>query len=284
MSFLSHIAHMATEPPPGHVFEISDAGIAFSRHGQTGFQPFEPGTLTASPLQDNILRPDLVSAAIEHISPSGDSKKRRPAAILLPDHAVRISILDFDSFPSAPEEQAALVRFRVKKTVPFEIDSATVRYSVQPAAGGGKKTDVVAVTVTLEILARYEALFRKANFHPGEITPSALAALNLYREPGVAVIAKLAGSILTVMAVVDRRLKLFRCLEVDPSSNDEILGVLYPSFAYVEDELGQTVRKLMVCGFPHTPQGLNVPVEPLRSRTGTPGAFNAGLSGYLEAD
>ena len=33
-----------------------------------------------------------------------------------------------------------------------------------------------AVTVAIEILAKYEALFRAAGFHPGEVTPSSLAA------------------------------------------------------------------------------------------------------------
>ena len=108
---------------------------------------------------------------------------------------------------------------------------------------GAKKTDVVVVTVALEVLARYEALFRNANFHPGEVTTSALAALNLYRETGVAVIAKLAGNVLTVMAQMEGRLKLFRCLEVDPASDEEMLGVLFPTFAYVEDELGQPVQQ-----------------------------------------
>jgi type IV pilus assembly protein PilM len=285
MSFWSSLTHIASDPPPSHVFEVSEAGIAFSRYGEIGFQPFEPGTLAVTPLQDNVLQPDAVMAAIERIAPPNGSKKRRPAAIILPDHAARVSLLDFDSFPAAPEEQSALVRFRVKKTIPFEIDSAAIRYWAQPASktNGGKKTDVVAVTVALEILARYEALFRNANFHPGEVTTSALAALSLYRENEAAVIAKLAGSVLTVMVLSDGRLRLFRCVEIDPYNNDDILGVLYPSFAYAEDELGQPVRKLLLCGFERAPVGINVEIGTLQSRAGTAGAFNAGLLGYLEA-
>ncbi|MGH9593511.1 MAG: hypothetical protein ACRD5L_10500 [Bryobacteraceae bacterium] len=286
MSFWSHITRLATDPPPSHVFELSEAGIAFARYGQTGFQPFEPGTLAVSPLQDNVLRPDAFTAAIQRIAPSNGAKKRRPAAVILPDHAARISLLDFDSFPAAPDEQQALVRFRVKKTIPFEIDSAAIRFFAQPALSSGKngakKTDVIVVTVSLEILARYEALFRNANFHPGDITTSSLAALNLNQRTGVAVIAKLAGNVLTVMAQVDGRLKLFRCLEVDPDSDEEMLSILLPTFAYVEDELGQPARKLVLCGFEHVPAGLNMEIATLQSRAGTAGPFNAGLLGYLE--
>ena len=172
--------------------------------------------LAVSPLADNLLRPDAVTAALARIAPPNGAK-RRPAAVILPDYAARVSLLDFDSFPSSPEEQLPLVRFRVKKTIPFDIDSAAVSYWAQPAStkAGAKKIDVVAVTVSHEILARYEAIFRAANLHPGEVTTSGLAALNLYHAGGVVVIAKLTGNVLTVMAVEDGRLKLFRCLTIE---------------------------------------------------------------------
>ena len=285
MAFWNQIARLVTDPPPDHIFELSEGGIAYARHGETGFQTFEPGVLTASPLADNILRADAVASALARIAPPNGAR-RRPAALILPDYAARVSLLDFDSFPSSPEEQLPLVRFRVKKTIPFDIDSAAVSYWAQPAASkivGGKKVDVVAVTVALEVLARYEAVFRSSNLHPGQITTSALAALNLHRESGVAVIAKMTGNVLTVMAVADGRLKLFRCLTVEDGSDEEILSVLHPTFAYIEDELGQKPEKLLLCGFSRPPEGLNLAMEPLRSRLGAPTSYNAGLLGYLRS-
>jgi len=280
MSLWRQITRFAQDPAPNHIFELSEAGVAYSSNGQAGFAEFPPGTLTASPVEDNLLSADVVSQTIQRIAPGAAGKKRRPAAVILPDHCLRVSLLDFDSFPHSPEEQLALVRFRVKKTVPFDIESAAVSYWVQPGTG---KKNVVAVTVAYEILARYEALFRAAGFHPGEITPSSLAALELYREPGVVVIAKLAGNIVTVMAVADGRLKLFRCLQLEEVTDEELLGVLHPSFAYVEDELSQPVSKLLLCGFGRAPEGISVPTEVLTSRMGAVNGFNAGLLGYLEA-
>jgi type IV pilus assembly protein PilM len=284
MAFWNQITRLVTDPPPEHIFELSEGGVAYARQGETGFQAFEPGVLAASPLADNILRADAVASALARIAPPNGAK-RRPAALILPDYAVRVSLLDFDSFPSSPEEQLPLVRFRVKKTIPFDIDSAAVSYWAQPPAGklGSKRVDVVAVTVALEILARYEAVFRNSNLHPGQITTSGLAALNLYRDSQVAVIAKMTGNVLTVMAVADGRLKLFRCLTVEEGSDEEILAVLHPTFAYIEDELGQKPEKLLLCGFSRPPEGLSLAMEPLRSRLGAPTAYNAGLLGYLEA-
>jgi type IV pilus assembly protein PilM len=283
MSLWKTLTRFAQDPAPAHVFEFSEAGVAYSTEGRQGFAELPAGSVVVSPVEDNLLSADIVAQAIQRIAPANGGKKRRPAAVILPDNAVRVSLLDFDSFPSAPEEQLALVRFRVKKTVPFDIESAAVSYFVQPGTGGKKKADVVAVTVSFEILARYEALFRSLGFHPGEVTSSSLAALELYQESGVVVIAKLAGNVVTVMAIADGRLKLFRCLELEEVTDEELLGVLHPTFAYVEDELAQPVSKLLLCGFGRAPEGISVPTETLRSRLGSVNGFNAGLMGYLEA-
>ncbi len=53
--------------------------------------------------------------------------------------------------------------------------------------------------------------------------------------------------------------------------------MLHPTFAYIEDELGQKPEKLLLCGFAKPPEGLQLPIEPLRSRLGTPNGYNAGL-------
>src|SRR5580704_12751997 len=283
MSFLSQVTRLVKDPPPSHLFEISEAGIAFSHETQTGFQPFEPGVLVASPVTDNILRPEVVASTIERIASVNGSKKRRPAAVILPDYAARVTVLDFDSFPSDAQEQLSLVRFRVKKSIPFDVESAAVSYFVQPPSGNQKKIEVLAVTVALEVIARYEALFRAAGFHPGLITTSTLAALNLYRGEGVVVVAKLSGNVITVTVLAGNAIKLFRCVTLEEASEEEVLAVLHPTFAYVEDELGSPARRLILCGFPQgAPEGMRCEVEPLRSRFGAPGPFDAGLLGYME--
>jgi type IV pilus assembly protein PilM len=292
MSLWSRISQLVKDPPPDYVFEFSEAGIAFAHPGSgqsgadTGFAPFEPGTLAPSPVEDNLRRPEAIASLLARIAAPNGNKKRRTAAVILPDYAARVSVLDFVSFPPAPEEQLPLIRFRLKKTIPYDIDSAAVSYFVQPSEAG-QKIEVVAVTVALEIIARYEALLRGANFHPGEVTTSALAALNLYSGPGrsgdVAIVAKLAGRTLSLMVLAGDSLKLFRCVELEAAGEEEVLSVLQPTFAYVEDELGTPARRLVLCGFPNGAlAGLNRETDVLRSRLGSLGAFNAGLLGYLE--
>ena len=115
--------------------------------------------------------------------------------MILPDYCARVAVLDFDTFPSDLEEQQALVRFRLKKSVPFEVDTAVVSYVEQPRSGA--KVEVLAAVMSSDIVVQYEAPFRAAGFHPGLVTTSSLAALNLLAPDGITFAGKTerAGSL-----------------------------------------------------------------------------------------
>lgn len=281
MSIIHTISRWVKDPPPDYAFEISEAGISYANGARVGFEAFAPGTIEVTPSADNILRPEVVSDMIGHIAPANGVKKRRQAALILPDYAARVTVLDFDSFPTVAAEQLPLVKFRIKKTIPFDIESAAVSYYVQPTSGS-KKVEVLAVTMAFEIVARYEALFRAQGFQTGEVTTSSMAALNLYQGEGISVLAKLSGHVLTVTVISGGTIKLFRCVTLEGSGDEEILAILHPTFAYVEDELSSPVKKLILCGFKSAPEGLSCETEVLRSQVGAPGEYNAGLLGYLE--
>jgi len=282
MPLWSSIARLVKDPPPDYIFELSEAGVAHMHDERSAFGEFAPGVLKASPSEDNLLKADAAAAVVSQLAPPNGAKKRRRAAVVLPDAAARIAVLDFDVFPDSPAEQLPLVRFRIKRTIPFDIDAAAVSYYRQPGTNRKGKIEVVAATVALEVLARYEALFRNAGFHPGDVTVSALAALELYRGEEPAVIAKLAGNSLTVMLAAGGKLKLFRCLALEEANEEEILSVLRPTFAYAEDELESPVQRLILCGLENL-RGFPCEVEPLQSRFGAPTPFNAGVYGYMEA-
>jgi type IV pilus assembly protein PilM len=198
-------------------------------------------------------------------------------------------VLDFDSFPSDVKEQASLIRFRLKRSVPFDAESAALSYWAQPAAN--KRIDVVAVMAPLEIVSRYEAPFRAAGMHPGLVTTSALAALELMPEDGITVLAKITGRVLTVAVRNKGWLKLVRCLELPTTDFEDVAAVLIPTFVYIEDNFGGRADKLAVCGFGSRSEEasrrfqdeLEVETEPLRSALAAPGENNAGLLGYLRS-
>jgi type IV pilus assembly protein PilM len=225
--------------------------------------------------------PDELANTVRAAAPVNG--KRRNMALILPDYCARIAVLDFDSFPTDHKEQISLVRFRLKKSVPFDVESAAVGYYAQPSAGG--KVDVVTAVAPVEIITRYEAPFRAAGMNPGFVTTSSLAMLELVESRQVTVVAKLSGRTLTLMVLKGGLLKLIRCLEVGDVAAD-----LYPTFAYAEDQLGAKAELLLLCGFgaetglrqSQFQAELGIPAEALQSRLGNPGEANAGLIGYMQ--
>jgi type IV pilus assembly protein PilM len=289
---LDSLKALLLDPPPAMAFEISGAGIAAARiesRVELEFRPFKPGTLTISPVKENIADADEFALAVRSLAGAQSSRKRRDVALILPDNCARIVVLDFDAFPSDPKEQLALVRFRLKRSVPFDVDSAAISYWAQPAVN--KRTEVGAAVAPLEIVSRYEAPFRAAGMLPGLVTTSALAALELAPEGGITVFVKITGRVLSVLVRSKGALKLARCLEMPSAGLEDVSAVLGPTFVYVEDNLGARPEKLVLCGFgARTEEAarrfgeeLSVETEPLRSPLGTPGEDNSGLLGYLRS-
>ena len=282
---LHRLTYLLQDPPPDYVFEISEAGLAWTKPGgNVAFQPLEPGVLSVSPLADNVQKPDALAAAIRGVV--GGAGRKGRAVVILPDFSARVAVLSFDQFPADPKEQLSLVRFRMKKTVPFDVESAAVGYHSQAAKG---PTEVVVVAAALEIVSRYEAAFRAAGLHPGHVTTSAIAMADLNHAPGISILARLNGRVLTVVVMNGQTLRLVRTVELASTDPDEVLAVLFPTMAYVEDEMGTHAARVLMCGFgeagraPEWATELQVPVEPLRSRFGAPTGYNAGLLGYLES-
>jgi type IV pilus assembly protein PilM len=288
MTLPSRILNLVQDAPPEYVFEMSEAGIAWSRTAapQPSFVPLEPDTVTVSPLADNVHRADALADKVRSIV-AGDAKKRRRAVLILPDFCARVAVLDFDSFPADPKEQMSLVRFRMKKSVPFDVESAAVSYHAQAAVkAASKAVNVVVVVAALEIVARYEAPFRAAGLQPGLVTTSLIAMAELNPYTDISVVARLSGRAITVAVMNGPLLKLVRCVELPEVTDEEILGMLLPTIAYVEDEMGSRPARLLVCGFDQDAawrHELDVPVEELHSRFGTPNQTNAGLLGYLHS-
>jgi type IV pilus assembly protein PilM len=289
---LDRLKSVLKDPPPAIVFEISEAGIAAARIGartEMQFQPLKYGTLTVSPLKENVVDPDDFMMAVRALSGTQAARKRKDVALILPDFSARISVLDFDNFPGDANEQASLIRFRLKRSVPFDVETAAMSYWVQSAAH--KKVDAVVVMAPLEIVARYESPFRTAGMNPGLVTTSSLAALELAPHSGLSVMAKLTGRVLTVLVRDKGAIKLVRCLEMPSSELEDVDAVLAPTFVYVEDSMGVRPESLLLCGFGARSEEaerrfedeFGVPVETLRSPLGTPGENNAGLLGYLRS-
>jgi type IV pilus assembly protein PilM len=88
---------------------------------------------------------------------------------------VRVLLLDFEALPSRESEALPLVKFRLKKLLPFDADEAMVTYQTMSTSKGVVR--VLAVAIPRDVLSEYETAAREAGFEPGCVLPSTLACL-----------------------------------------------------------------------------------------------------------
>jgi Tfp pilus assembly protein PilN len=270
------------DSPPEFAFEIAADRLAVSRTRQPAAGreiTLTPGVVEPSPVKENIPDPVAFTDAIRKLVPPASGGGRRTAAIVLPDSCVRISVLDFDALPEKEEELRALIHFRLRKSVPFEIDEAALSYFHQ--AGN----NVLVALAPAEIVAHYEAPFRAAGLNPGLVTVSSLAMLELVPKTGSYLVARVSPGALTVLAVKDGAVTIARSLELTSNTADpleEISADIYPTIAYIEDQSGSRPEKLLLAGFGDDAQAaarrlsveLDLPVDVLPQTS-------PGLAGYL---
>ena len=133
--------------------------------------------------------------------------------LVIPDGAVRVLLLDFDSLPGKLSEALPIVRFRLKKLLPFEADDAMVSFQVMSTSRSVVR--VLAVAIPRDVLSEYESIAREAGFEPGAVLPSTLAALAAVEEAdGASLLVNAGDSGVTTAIVRAGILQLHRTVEL----------------------------------------------------------------------
>lgn len=284
MSALDQIKALLKDPPPEFAFEIAADGIVMSRTRQPAavqHAALPEGVIVPSPVKDNVLDAAALAQAVAKLVPASTGRGRRSAALILPDNSMRLAVIDFATLPDKEEERLALIKFRLRKTLPFDIDEAALSYHVQ----AGNK--VLAAVAPVEIVARYEAPFRAAGLHPGLVTSSTVAMLEMLPTKGSLLVAHHSPGALTVLALANGVVILARSLELAQGSADpleEISADIYPTLIYIEDQTGSRPEQVIIGGFGDDSDiaatrlavELDLPVNAL------PGN-HLGLTGYLQS-
>jgi type IV pilus assembly protein PilM len=222
-----------------------------------------PGSVVPDLTEVNILQPEAVRKAINDAVGSIAGRMRDIIGIL-PDAAVRVVLLDFDTLPSNQHEAESVVRFRLKKSLPFDVEKAKVSYHVQQSLGGLRLVAAVALS---NIIEDYEAAFRDAGYSAGVILPSMLAALGAADADAPTLVLKVDART-TSLAILDKQqLLLFRTLENTRGvtiSGEQLAEEVYPSVVFFQDTYHTNIERIYVAGLPES--GGAAPA--LRAQTG----------------
>jgi type IV pilus assembly protein PilM len=239
--------------PPAAV-ELSPQGVlaaGLPGPGQLPVYAFEPlpaGAIVPGIGEQNLRAPEVVAnairAALGQVAP-----RTRSVTLVLPDTVVRVFVLDFDALPAKAVEAIPVLRFRLRKMVPFEVEHAGVSYQV--LVENKNECKVLAAVLPGPVLAEYEAAVREAGYEPGAVLPTSLAALGVIDSPEPIMAANLSTVALTTSITTGGDLLLYRTLDLpeDPALRiQEVQRGVSVAAAYYEDKLGARPRLLYYAG------------------------------------
>lgn len=244
--------HRGARPPAA--VELAPEGVLAAawpaRAGSPvyAFAALRPGSLSPGLEETNLVARDAVVAALrsalDQVSPGTHS-----ITLIVPDRAVRVFVLDFDSLPAKLSEALSVLRFRLRKMVPFDVEHAGLSYQILTESPS--ECRVLACVIPSPILDEYESAVREAGYEPGVVLPSSLAALAAVDSSQPALAVCLTGGALTTAIASGDDLLLYRTTELPGDSAGKLAEVqrhIAVASAYFEDKLATPPRTLHYAG------------------------------------
>jgi type IV pilus assembly protein PilM len=212
-------------------------------------EPLPPGAIVPSPVETNVLMVAEVRSAVGRAF-SRLRAKGQIVALLVPDPVVPVFVLHFDVFPRRRSEAEPLLRWRLKKSTPFEAEETIISFMRQAPRDEG--VDIVTALARLRIIREYEQLMQSAGLAPGVVLSSTLAALPLLEDQRPSLMARIAGRTLTTAIVREGILWNYRCIELPADalelSPQNLLDEIYPVTTYYQDTWKEDLAAVRVAG------------------------------------
>jgi type IV pilus assembly protein PilM len=243
-------------PHPLIACEIAADYVAAARWTRTGmgldgfaFEPLPPGAILPTPVEANLIDAAEVRAAVGRVF-SRLRTKSEDVALLLPDSVIRVFVLHFDVFPRKAEEAIPILRWRLKKSVPFEAEETLISFMRQNPREDG--VDIVTGLARLRIVREYESLVESVGMSPGVVMSSTLAVVPLLPDGRPALLARVAGATLTTAIVREGMLCGYRCITLPSDARhvtpQALLDEIYPLAAYYQDSWSEGIAQVRLAG------------------------------------
>jgi type IV pilus assembly protein PilM len=249
---------------PAAACEISPEGVVAAATAAAGQAPtyaaegLLPLAVTPGLTEGNVTDPHAVSTAIRtalgQVSP-----RTKSVTVVVPDSAVRVFVLDFDTLPTRADEAVPVLRFRLRKSVPFDVEQAGISYQVISEGSSRLETQwkVLAAIMPGPVLAEYESVVRVAGYEPGVVLPVSLAVLATLDSQEAVLSVHLSTRTLTTSIVAGNDILLYRTVELPANSHEmdaieaqkiEIQRSIAVAAAFFEDRLQVRPHRLLYSG------------------------------------
>jgi hypothetical protein len=127
------------------------------------------GTLEVSVAKSNVRSGEALRAALGSVLERAGALSGGDVSLVLPDPAVRVTLVPAAGIRGRRREAEETVRFRLHKALPFDVRAARIAWA--PALG-----DQMLVAVALdEVVRGYEDALDELGYRPGLVEPASLA-------------------------------------------------------------------------------------------------------------
>jgi type IV pilus assembly protein PilM len=244
-------------PHPLLACEIAPSYVAAARwkHGTYSLDdyavvPFPPVALRPSAVESNLIDGATVRGAVERAL-AHVGARNEPLALLVPDAVIRVFVLHFEVFPRNAAEAIPMLRWRLKKSVPFEAEETLISYMRQAPREDG--VDIVTGLARLRIVKEYESIVTPLGLQAGVVLSSTLATLPLLDDTRPSMLARLSGAMLTTAIAREGILCGYRCTDLprtlDTLEPRALLEEIFPVAAYYQDAWSEGLQAVQLAGF-----------------------------------
>ena len=266
-------------PHPPLVIEIAPSFVAAARWGMArghldsyAVEPLAPGTVAPSPVEPNLVKGDSVRSALRRVL-SRVPLRGTDIALLIPDPVVRVFILPFESFPRSSADALPLLRWRLKKSVPFDVEETVVSWMRQTGSEGS--LEIVAAVARQKIVREYEQMAESLGARAAVILSSSLATLPILEGHGSTLLVRMSARALTTAIGRNSSLCVYRSTDMPSEASlldpQAMLDEIFPAIAYFQDTWGGSLDRVRLSGLGtreevfrrSLSEELKVPVGPL---------------------
>ena len=277
---MSLFTRLFAPPTPVVAVEIAARHVSALRIGAGRPAVIEAHAI--EPLAEQVVVPALAASNVQDPAAATEAVRRaltavggaRHLALVLPDSVAKVSIVRFEQVPGKATELEALLRWNVRKSLPFKADEAQLTWTPGVTAADGSRELVVAAA-RRDLIAEYEAVCQAAGAHAGVVDLSTFNLINLQLSAadsgGDWLLVHVSSDYVTLAIVRDGELIFYRHRGAD--SDENLTDLVHQTAMYYEDRLsGRGFGRVLVAGAatgPEGPAGAEALRSTLEQRLGT---------------
>lgn len=187
-SWIERLLGLDPLPVPPHVFSIDERRLRYGRfeRREDGVEiadyrsrELPPAFFQSGPLGGPLSNPDALREQVDALLGDLDAEQRQAtgrASLVIPDRWLRLVFAEFTELPSAEPSRDEILRFKLRRLVPFRVEELRVRgVEVAPLRGQSEPRRMLLGFAIEMLLAQLEGGFAAAGVAIGQISSASLS-------------------------------------------------------------------------------------------------------------